>query len=137
MIVFKCILCSYLYFHLYECICKNWLCLRITCIHIWTFICMNVFVRTDWATMSLLFRQLSINLSNPPGSMKRGHDTLASSKYLIRTHSYKYFDTKHKISGCCYISIKYQPGFFDQGKHVANTWWEIVRQIPLQTSIRS
>ena len=61
--------------HICSCICKNWFHLSIISIHISTRICMNEFVRIDWATMSLLFRQLSINLSNPSGSMERGHDT--------------------------------------------------------------
>ena len=50
-------------------------------------------------------------------SMEAGHDT-AASKYLIRTDSHQYFDTKYKISERWHISIKYQPGLFDLDKYI-------------------
>ena len=63
--------------------------------------------------MSPIFRRLSINLSDGVN----GHDT-AASKYLIRTDSHQYFDTKYKISERWHISIKYQPGLFDLDKYI-------------------
>ena len=86
----------------------KWYCERVNIFLVWINFCFSGV--GNWLGLwAALYHRFSVSLvSIRPSSAQWRAATIPRSKYLIRTDSYKYFDTKHKISVCCNISIKYQ-----------------------------